>query len=277
MSQKKVWFVTGSSKGFGLALVKTLVDRGYKVAATSRVVRDLELSVGLHDNFFPLQMDLTNDSDVKTAIDATIKRFGRLDVVVNNAGYCQVGPIEEVPDHLIRQNFEVNVFGTLNVIRHALPQLRKQRSGHIFNISSIAGYQGMAATGVYSATKFAVDGMSESLAQEVAPLGIFVTSVKPGFFRTNFFSEGSIRAGGNPIADYETIRKNQESGIRSYDKNQPGDPNKGMDVLIRVSESEYPPVHLFLGADAYGVADQKVANVKQEMQFWKYLATKTDF
>lgn len=219
------------------------MDRGYKVAATSRVVRDLELTVGLHDNFFPLQMDLTDDSDVKTAIDATIKRFGRLDVVVNNAGYCQVGPIEEVPDHLIRQNFEVNVFGTFNVIRHALPQLRKQRSGHIFNISSIAGYQGMAATGVYSATKFAVDGMSESLAQEVAPLGIFVTSVKPGFFRTNFFSEGSIRAGGNPIADYETIRKirNPASG---------GIPNKGMDVLIRVSESEYPPVHLFLGADA---------------------------
>ncbi|MHC5534528.1 SDR family oxidoreductase [Priestia megaterium] len=278
MSKNTVWFVTGASKGLGLTLVKKLLGQDYKVAATSRKLEDLEKAVGHHANFLPLQLNLLDENDVKKAINSAVEHFGELNVVVNNAGYGQVGPFEEVSDKQARENFEVNVFGTFNVIRNALPQLRKQRYGHIFNISSIAGYYGFMASGIYSATKFAVEGMSESLAQEVKPLGINVTSVKPGEFRTNFLSTGSLSARGeNPIDDYDQIRNEQEVGLGQSDRNQQGDPDKGMDLLIRISKEVNPPLHLFLGPDAYEVANNKIKNVQKDMEDWKDLATSTNF
>lgn len=255
-----------------------LLKRGYKVAATSRTVEDLQQAVGGHTDFLSLQMNLSDENDVKKALSATIERFGRLDVVVNNAGYGQVGPFEEIPDAVARQNFEVNVFGTFNVVRQALPQLRKQRSGHIINFSSTAGFYGFGGSAIYAATKFAVDGMSEALAQDVQPFGIHVTAVKPGYFRTNFLSPGSLSTSTtNLIEDYASLREAQESGLKQYDQNQPGDPEKGMDVLIQVAESEHPPLHLFLGKDAYEVANNKIESVQKDMAAWEVLATSTDF
>lgn len=224
-----------------MILVKKLLDQGYKVAATSRTKADLEKAVGSHDNFLPLNLNLSDEKDVKKAISSRIEHFGGLDVIVNNAGYGQVGFIEEVSDELARKNFEANVFGTLNVVRQALPQLRKQKSGHIINFSSIGGFFGFAGGGIYGATKFAVDGLSESLAQEVQPFGIHVTAIKPGYFRTNFLSAGSISGTTtNLIDDYKAMREGQEAFLKDFDQNQPGDPEKAMDVLIKVTESDIP-------------------------------------
>ncbi|REK74817.1 oxidoreductase [Paenibacillus paeoniae] len=278
MSSNKIWFVTGASKGMGLTLVRKLLEQGYKVAATSRTKADLEKVVGSHDRFLPINLDLSDEKEVQTAISATIEHFGGLDVVVNNAGYGQIGFIEEVPDELVRKNFEINVFGTLNVLRQALPQLRKQRSGHIINFSSVGGFYGFAGGGIYGATKFAVDGISEALSQELQPFGIHVTAIKPGYFRTNFLSEGSISGTTtNLIDDYKTMRDGQEAFLKDFDKNQPGDPEKAMDVLIKVTESEHPPVHLFLGQDAYDVANNKIVNVQKDLTEWETLGTSTDF
>jgi len=278
MSKNKIWFVTGASKGMGLTLVKKLLDQNYQVAATSRTVEELEKAVGKHVHFLPLQLNLIDEIDVKKAIAATIEHFGGLDVVVNNAGYGQVGPFEEISDGLVRKNFDVNVFGTFNVIRNALPQLRKQKSGYIFNFSSIAGYYGFPLSAIYSATKFAVDGMSEALAQEVKLFGINVISVKPGMFRTKFLDPGSLSASeSNHINDYETVRKEQESALNEYDGKQLGDPDKAMDLLIHLSKEENPPMHFFLGADAYEVANTKIASVQKDINEWKELAASTDF
>ncbi|WAH39444.1 SDR family NAD(P)-dependent oxidoreductase [Alicyclobacillus dauci] len=274
----KIWFVTGASKGMGQILVKMLLARGYKVAATSRSVEDLQQAVGEHDQFLPLQLNLSDEKDVKRALSATIDRFGSLDVVVNNAGYGQVGPFEEISDAAARENFEVNVFGTFNVVRQALPQLRKQRSGHIINFSSTAGFYGFGGSAIYAATKFAVDGMSEALAQDVQPFGIHVTAVKPGYFRTQFLSPSSLRTSTTHlIDDYASLREAKEAGLNQYDQNQPGDPEKGMDVLIRIAESEQPPLHLFLGKDAYEVARSKIESVQRDMEAWETLATSTGF
>ncbi|AOZ91187.1 oxidoreductase [Paenibacillus crassostreae] len=278
MSSHKIWFVTGASKGMGLILVRKLLEQGYKVAATSRSKADLVKAVGSHDRFLAINLDLTDEKDVQQAISATIEYFGGLDVVVNNAGYGQIGFIEEVSDELVRKNFETNVFGTLNVVRQALPQLRKQRSGHIINFSSVGGFYGFAGGGIYGATKFAVDGMSEALSQEVQPFGIHVTAIKPGYFRTNFLSEGSISGTTtNLIDDYKAMRDEQEAFLRDFDKNQPGDPEKAMDILIKVTESENPPVHLFLGQDAYDVANNKITSLQKSLTEWEVLGTSTDF
>lgn len=278
MSSNKIWFVTGASKGMGLTLVRKLLEQGYKVAATSRTIADLEKAVGSHDSFLAINLDLTDEEDVQQAISATIEHFGGLDVVVNNAGYGQIGFIEEVSDELVRKNFETNVFGSLNVVRQALPQWRKQRSGHIINFSSVGGFYGFAGGGIYGATKFAVDGISEALSQEVQPFGIHVTAIKPGYFRTNFLSEGSISGTTtNLIDDYKAMRDGQEAFLRDFDKNQPGDPEKAMDVLIKVTETEHPPVHLFLGKDAYDVANNKIASLQKDLAEWETLGTSTDF
>lgn len=278
MNSNKIWFVTGASKGMGLTLVRKLLERGYKVAATSRTITDLKKAVGSHDSFLAINLDLTDEQDVQQAISATIDHFGGLDVVVNNAGYGQIGFIEEVSDELVRKNFEINVFGTLNVVRQVLPQLRKQRSGHIINFSSVGGFYGFAGGGIYGATKFAVDGISEALSQEVQPFGIHVTSIKPGYFRTNFLSEGSISGTTtNLIDDYKAMRDRQEAFLRDFDNNQPGDPEKAMDLLIKITESEQPPVHLFLGKDAYDVANNKISSLQKDLAEWETFGTSTDF
>lgn len=278
MENQKVWFVTGASKGLGLTLVKRLLSNGENVAATSRNVSDLSKAVGEHENFLPLAVDLINESSVEAAISQTISKFGRVDVVVNNAGYGMLGALEELTDKESRENFDVNVFGSLNVIRKVLPQLRKQQSGHIFNISSIGGFSGnFPGFGIYCATKFAVAGFTESLAAEVKPLGIKTTIVEPGYFRTEFLNSSSLAVPANPIDAYKEVRDSQALHQNDINNQQPGDPAKAAEVMIEAAKSENPPLHLFLGPDAYHVADAKIADVQRDMANWKFLATATNF
>jgi len=277
MNKKQVWLVTGASKGLGLALVQKLLQKGFAVAATSRSAKALEKAVGQHQNFLPLALNLLDEADVQKAINATIERFGRLDVVVNNAGYGLVGAIEELTDAEVRQNFEVNVFGSLNIIRHALPQLRRQKSGHILNISSIGGFTGgFPAFGIYCATKFAVNGFTEALAKEVEPFGLHATVVMPGYFRTNFLDSGSLVTPATELEEYTNVRQMQKTHQEEINNNQPGDPDKAADVLIEVAQMEQPPLHLLLGADAYGMAENQIKLVEKEMEAHRELATSTN-
>jgi NAD(P)-dependent dehydrogenase (short-subunit alcohol dehydrogenase family) len=279
MTTKKIWFVTGASKGLGLTLVRQLLAAGYAVAATSRNLAELTQAVSAAaDQFLPLHMDLSNEASVQQAIQATISTLGGLDVVVNNAGYGQLGGLEELTDQEARQNFEVNVFGLLNVLRYATPHLRQQQSGRVFNISSVGGYSGsFPGWGIYCGTKFAVAGLTESYAAEMQEFGVHATVVYPGYFRTDFLAGGSLGTPKNPIAAYQAIRDSQAAHEQQINGNQPGDPVKAAEVLIQISEVKNPPVHLFLGEDAYHMAHQKIAAVEQELQQWQGVADATNF
>jgi NAD(P)-dependent dehydrogenase (short-subunit alcohol dehydrogenase family) len=277
MENNKVWLVTGASKGLGLALVKKLLSEGYKVAATSRNLSDLNKAVDVHsEQFLPLAVNLTNEDSVQEAVELTVKTFGKIDVVVNNAGYGLLGGIEELTDREARDNFEVNVFGSLNVIRKALPYLRAQKSGHILNVSSIGGFTGaFAGGGIYCATKFAVNGFSETLSAEVAPFGIKVTIVQPGYFRTSFLSAGSLAVPQNQITDYQNVRDTVNFHQNDMDQQQAGDPEKAAAAMISITNEANPPLNLFLGEDAYGLVEKKLAFVQNELTTWKELTLST--
>jgi NAD(P)-dependent dehydrogenase (short-subunit alcohol dehydrogenase family) len=277
--QQKVWFITGASKGFGLAFIHQLLAKGDYVAATSRKLQELiKAAYTESSNFFPLEMDLTNEQSVADAINKTIERFGRVDNVVNNAGYGLMGGIEELSDAEARQNFDVNVFGSLNVIRQAMPHLRKQGSGHIFNIASIGGLVGsFPAFGIYCATKFAVVGFTESLAIEAKPFGIKVTVVLPGYFRTSFLTSDSIVTPKNEIEDYKEVRAMQEAHQQQINGNQPGDPEKGVAEIINAADAPNPPLYLLLGSDALAMANQKVDMLSDEFKAWESVSKSTDF
>lgn len=278
-TQEKVWFVTGASKGLGLNVVKKLLAQGYKVAATSRNANDLRASINdtSAEAFLPLTVNLKSEESVSAAIAETVSHFGRIDVVVNNAGYGLIGSLEELTDAEARENFDINVFGSLNVIRYAMPHLRAQKSGHIYNIASIGGFTGsFPGFGIYCATKFAVHGFTESLAAEVKDFGITATVVSPGYFRTEFLSSGSVGNPKNEIAEYDAVRQSQQFHNEQMNGQQPGDPEKAADVLIEVATSTNPPVHLFLGSDAYGIAYTKMEAVKADLENWKHLTTSTD-
>lgn len=279
MNTQKVWLVTGASKGLGLTLVKKLLQQGYAVAATSRTLDALHNEISRQTaSFLPLQVDLVNEQSVAGAVSETIKTFGKVDVVVNNAGYGQIGTLEELSDAEARQNFDINVFGSLNVIRAVMPHLREQKSGVIFNISSVGGFTGnFPGWGIYCATKFAMAGFTESLAAEVKSFGISATVVYPGYFRTEFLSKGSLNTPKNEIAAYAEARELQKLHEEQIRGNQPGDPDKAADVLIEVANSTNPPLHLFLGADAYNMAKAKMESVKQDMDAVEGIATATNF
>lgn len=277
MSDKKVWFVTGASKGLGLSLVKQLLATGQLVAATSRKEADLINAVGAQsEHFLPLQTDLTNDAGVWSAIDKTITTFGRIDVVVNNAGYGIGGSIEELNDEETRESFDVNVFGTLNVIRHAMPHMRAQRSGHIINISSIAGIAPGTGWSVYGAAKHAVVGLSEVLAEDVKEFGIKVTVVAPGAFRTSFLTDESLTMAKEPIPAYTAVRSSHERLLGMNGK-QTGSPEKAAKALIAIVNEQKPPVYLLLGSDAYDRGLAKLELLKNAFKEQEELTKSTDF
>jgi NAD(P)-dependent dehydrogenase (short-subunit alcohol dehydrogenase family) len=267
MENKKVWFITGASKGFGLGLVNQLLQAGHAVAATSRSIDGLLQAIGHQSaDFLPLVVDLGNQVSVSEAINATVRQFGRIDVVVNNAGYGQLGSLEELTDEEARGNFEINVFGMLNVIRQVMPYLRKQESGHLINISSIAGITGsFPGWGIYCATKFAVEGLSE------------VTIVEPGYFRTDFLSSGSMRIAQGPLAEYALVRESEalhQDHIRGH---QPGDPDKAVAAMIQVANVANPPLHLLLGQDAYDMTYSKIQALQNDLESWKAVTIGTGF
>ncbi|AMR32820.1 short-chain dehydrogenase/reductase [Mucilaginibacter sp. PAMC 26640] len=265
MNNSKTWFITGASKGFGLSLVKQLLQAGHNVAATSRNLNELIEAVGrpISGNFLPLQVELGNEDSVGCAIHQTKAAFKQIDVVINNAGYGIGGSIEELTDRETRDSFEVNVFGTLNVIRMVMPYLRQQQSGHIINISSIAGITGNAGWAVYAATKFSVIGLSEVLAQDVAEFGVKVTVVAPGAFRTSFLKPDSLAIARHQIQDYSLVR-NIHNKYLQMDGKQTGDPEKAAAAIIEVAQSAHPPLYLLLGEDAFDRAMGKLDKLEKE-------------
>ncbi|PWS33607.1 SDR family NAD(P)-dependent oxidoreductase [Pedobacter paludis] len=277
MGIKKVWFVTGASKGLGLSLVNQLLKAGQSVAATSRNINDLTKAVNSNsEKFLPLTVNLSDELSVEHAINATIAQFGKIDVIINNAGYGIGGSIEELTDEETRQSFDVNVFGTLNVIRKASPHLRTQGSGHIINIASIAGIAGATGWSVYSATKAAVIALSEVLAEDVKEFGIKVTVVAPGAFRTSFLTQESLVLAKNPIDAYEDVRAVHAKYLK-MDGEQAGDPEKAAAAMISLASMPNPPIHLLLGNDALARASAKTEALTKEYQDWKAITISTDF
>lgn len=278
-SGANVWFITGAARGIGLSLARQALARGDVVAATSRTLIDLRQALGEDSaQLLALEVDLVSEASVQAAIEKTIATFGRIDRVVNNAGYGQQGAIEALTDAELRRNFDVNVFAPLHVLRHALPQLRRQRSGHVFNVASIVGFQGgYAGWGSYVATKFALAGLSETLAAELSELGIKATVVYPGPVRTGFLSEGSLTVARRSIADYTEAQASLDLHLNDLNGKQAGDPEKVAALILQAAGAAEPPVHLFAGKIANTLAEQKMQAVRRDRDTWRAASDATDF
>ncbi len=276
-STGKVWFITGASTGFGRLLAEEVLKAGGKVIATARKAEQIaELVTKYPQAARALVLDVTNAAQILAVAQDAIAAFGRIDVLVNNAGYGIAGGIEEATEEEFLPVFETNVFGLIRVTRAFLPQLRKQRSGHIINLSSMAGLAGSAGWGYYNASKFAVEGFSEALAQEMAPLGVKVTIVEPGPFRTDFLGRSGVVAKRH-ITDYmETVGKTREYFYANAGK-QRGDPLKAVQAMMDVVESADPPLHLILGAMAYNRFKGKLENWRGEMAKYESVTLGADF
>jgi NAD(P)-dependent dehydrogenase (short-subunit alcohol dehydrogenase family) len=273
---KKVWFITGASQGMGLEITKAALNNGDKVIATSRNTNALSEKFGEHEvNLLPIKLDITNEEDVENAISKGLDKFGQIDVVVNNAGYNLLGNIEEINDAEFRKTMDVNFFAMTHIIRNVLPHLRKQQSGHIINTASMMGYMSYPGNGSYSASKYAVIGLSEALAQEVAPLGIKVTVLAPGTFRTNFMNENTLNVAKHKINAYNLDA--QVDQFTGFDGKQLGDPKKLAEVVVKLVEMRNPPLHLPLGSDSYHAILEVRKNEREEMEQWKNLSLSTDF
>lgn len=265
----KVWLITGCSTGFGRALAKELLQAGYYVVVTARKTTDVEDIVASYPaTSIALALDVTDNAQIKTAVNVAIEKFGKIDVLVNNAGIGYFGAIEESEDEEVRKMFEINVFGLGNMTSAVLPIMRKQRSGHIVNIASIGGLMGFPGVGYYNATKFAVDGLSDALAKEVAHLGIKVTIVCPSGFRTDWAGR-SANDSNIVIDDYAVSAHQVKNNIRGYSGNQPGDPVKAAQAIIKAVEAENPPLRLLLGVGALKNARLKLEQLKTDFDAWE--------
>jgi NAD(P)-dependent dehydrogenase (short-subunit alcohol dehydrogenase family) len=273
-----VWFVTGASRGLGRALVTHLLERGDHVAATTRstdrllaALRDVDTT-----NLLPLQVTLTDEANVTAAIAEATSRFGRIDVVVNNAGYGYLGAVEETSDTDVRAMLDVQVGGTWNVIRQVLPQMRAAGTGHIINVSSILGVLSFPGWGLYCAAKHAVEGLSESLAAEVADLGIRVNIVEPGYFDTDFLTDDSLAVAGDVSDAYPAIRE-MIAAHKQMPGSQPGDPSKAAAALVTIATTGTGQMRQQLGSDSSGLAEGKADSLKAEILAGRELAHSTDY
>ena len=277
MIMEKVWLITGCSTGFGRELAKEVLAKGYKVAVASRKTSDVDDIVAAYPNTsIAIKLDVTIDAEIKSSVAQTMAHFGQIDVLVNNAGIGYFGSIEESEEVEVRKMFEINVFGLAKMTQEVLPHMRKQRSGHILNIASIAGLRSFPGVGFYNATKYAVDGFSESLAKEVGPLGIKVTIIAPSGFRTDWAGRSANESPAT-IADYaETADKNKGT-IRGISGNQAGDPVRAVKAMIQVVESETPPMRLLLGVAALRGAREKLEELKNDFDTWASVTEGADF
>lgn len=272
-----IWFITGSSSGLGRALAEAILERGWRVAAAARNPDDLQGLVTQHgDRVLPLQLDVTDQAAIERAVGAAEARFGRIDALVNNAGYGYLAAIEEGDPAEIRAQFDTNVFGLANVIRAVLPGMRSRRRGHIINISSLGGLVAFPATGYYHASKFAVEALSESLAQEVAPLSIRVTIVEPGAFRTNWAGRSMVES-RTRIEDYAETSGRRREATRAISGNQPGDPARAAAAMIAIFEAEEPPLRLLLGKAALDVARKRLEALSANFEAWAETTLSADY
>lgn len=274
--RQQIWFITGCSSGFGRALAETVLEQGGQVAATARNPQQLnDLKQQYGNRILVLSLDVTQLPDIQAAVNQTIATLGRIDVLVNNAGYGVFGAVEEVSDADIKRQFETNVYGSLNVTRAVLPHLRRQKSGYILNISSSGGFVGFPGAGIYCASKFALEGWSEALAKEVAPLGIHVMIVEPGAFRTSF--NRTLVAPDSAIEDYAATSGQMLQWLQQMDGQQPGDPRRAATAMIQAVNHANPPLRLLLGADVLAVVQSKLEAVAADLATWKDVSVNTTF
>jgi NAD(P)-dependent dehydrogenase (short-subunit alcohol dehydrogenase family) len=272
----KVWLITGSSRGLGRELAKAVLAAGHRLVATARKAEDLhDLVAQYGDRVRAVALDVTDPAAARAAVETATSTFGRLDVVVNNAGYGNVNSIEDMAEEDFRAQVETNFFGVVNVTRAALPVLRTQRDGHFIQISSIGGRRASVGVSAYQSAKFAVEGFSESLANEVGPLGIRVTIVEPGGFRTDW--SGSSMRIGEIREDYEATVGSYVKFIREHRDTLHGDPAKAAQVILRIASEKEPPLRLLLGSDAVFLAGVAAAKRAEEDAKWKPLSLSTDF
>jgi NAD(P)-dependent dehydrogenase (short-subunit alcohol dehydrogenase family) len=273
----RTWFITGASRGFGALIAAQALEAGDAVIATARKPEDVIARLGEHPNLLAVRLDVTRESEAQQAVAEGIERFGSIDVLVNNAGYGLLGAVEETSAVEVERIYATNVFGLLSVTRAVLPHMRRQRSGHVINISSLGGYQSYYGWGVYGSTKFAVEGISEALHQELAPLGIQVTVVEPGFFRTDFLDEQSLVKTALELPDYDETVGAMRRFAEGANHAQPGDPSKFAGAILALVNAPNPPQRLPLGSDAVQRIADKHNLVEGEVGAWKDLALSTDF
>jgi NAD(P)-dependent dehydrogenase (short-subunit alcohol dehydrogenase family) len=273
----KTWMITGASRGFGAKIALQALQAGDRVVATARRAQAVVEALGNHPNLLAVELDVTSQEQAERAVEQAVDRFGSIDVLVNNAGFGLLGAVEEASPAEVESLYRTNVFGLLAVTRAVLPQMRRQRSGHILNFSSIGGYRAAAGFGVYSSTKFAVEGLSEALAAELQPLGVQVTIVEPGYFRTDFLDERSLTVSPSRIDDYTTTAGAVREKARVISHNQPGDPDKLAAAILQVANHPKAPMRLALGSDTVAAIEEKNRSVQAELDAWRELSLSTDY
>lgn len=272
---EKIWFITGSSRGLGRSLTEAVLSAGHKVAATARNPEQLDdLKAQFPTQLFPVRLDVTDNSQIQKAVADTITHFGRIDVLVNNAGFGITGAAEAFTEEQVRSQLDTNLYAPIEVTRAVLPYMRKQRSGFIMQISSVGGRVGNAGLTMYQAAKFGLGGFSEALAKEVAPLGIRVTCVEPGGFRTDW--AGSSMSYAPAIEGYEDTVGSRAAFFQGGKFKPVGDPDKAAQAMIKLADESHPPVHLVLGSEAYTILEKANESRDAEMKKWATVSFSTD-
>ena len=277
MSNRKVWFITGASRGMGADFVKAVLAAGHAVVASGRDSGRVSKALGRSSDLLAVKLDVTSRADAEAAARAAVDRFGRIDVLVNNAANFYAGYFEELTPEQMERQLAASLIGPMNVTRAVLPVMRKQRSGHIISISSSAGLSGFEFGTAYAASKFGLEGWMESLHPEVAPFGIFTTIVNPGFFRTELLTAQSTSYAAPSIEDYDERRAKQFEFWKAQNGRQSGDPAKLAKALLIIASQEPPPRRFIAGADAIATAEQRVADLKAHIDFNRGLSTSLDF
>ena len=274
----KTWFITGASRGLGADIAAAALKAGDNVVATGRQRSAVSDKLGPDgERLLSLALDVGDAAQARAAVGQALERFGAIDVLVNNAGYGHIGFFEESSPADIQAQFATNVFGLFNVTRAALPAMRAARRGHVFNLSSTAGIRGIEAGSLYCSTKFAVEGFSESLAQELAPFGIHVTIVEPGPFRTDFLTPESLKFAAQALPDYDARRTAMRASFEQRNGRQAGDPVRLAEAIVTLANEAAPPMRFAAGAMAVGAMDAKTASLKTELERWRALGIATDF
>ena len=277
MGNKKIWFITGAARGMGVDFAKAALGAGHAVVATGRDTDAVAKAVGESDDLLVVKLDVTSRTDAEAAVRAAVDRFGRIDVLINNAGNFFAGYFEELTPEQIERQLATLLIGPMNVTRAVLPVMRKQRSGHIVTISSTAGLVGFAFCSAYAAAKFGVEGWMESLQQEVAPFGVTTTIVNPGFFRTELLEPASVTYAKPSIEDYADRTAEQLKWWQAQSGQQGGDPAKLAQALVTIASATPPPRRFIAGADAIGLAEQKIADLRAQIDAYRDLSTALAF
>ncbi|HYM93880.1 MAG TPA: SDR family NAD(P)-dependent oxidoreductase [Chitinophagaceae bacterium] len=277
MDDNKVWLITGAGRGMGVDITKAALTAGNKVVATGRNTASVVKAIGAAENLLVVKLDVTKATDAEAAVNATIEKFGRIDVLVNNAANFYAGFFEELTIEQINKQLQTSLIGPMIVTRAVLPIMRRQHSGHIISISSTAGLTSFDFCSAYSASKFGLEGWMQALQKEVAPFGIHTTIVNPGFFRTELLTEQSTNYADNPIEDYNEQRVQQMQFWKSANGQQSGDPAKLGKALVKIASKEEPPLRFIAGADAISTAEQVVSTLQQQLNAYRELSSSLDY